>query len=95
MDKTTSNVKFAFNFIGLSKKKNQIKPTRIKYIANEIYLVCSNDYIQMLKVVFDNFPSDKIIENFSNEDDIKILKENNIFNNDFDFTQSFTGLIKK
>ena len=39
LGKTTANIKFAFNQIGLSINKYQIKPTRIKYIANENYII--------------------------------------------------------
>ena len=55
--KTTTNTKFAFSHIVLPKKQ-QIKPTRSKYIANENYINRSSDYIQMLKTYLDRFPSD-------------------------------------
>ena len=35
--KTTANNKFAFNQIGLPTNKQQIQPSRIKYITAEIY----------------------------------------------------------
>ena len=69
--RTTANIKFVFNQLGLQLNKLQIKPTRIKYIANEIYIYQTNDYIQMLKVDLDHFPSDKVFEIFSNEENIK------------------------
>ena len=34
LGKTTANIKFTFNHIGLTINKSQIKPTRIKYIVN-------------------------------------------------------------
>ena len=95
LGKTTANIKFAFNHIGLSINKNQIKPTRIKYIANENYINQTSDYIQMLKVDLDQFPSDKVIEILSNAENLKFLSDNNIFINDIDFTQDFSGLINK
>ena len=95
LGKTTANIKFAFNHIGLSINKYQIKPTRIKYIVNENYINRTSDYIQMLKVDLDQFPSDKVIEILSNAENIKFLSNNNIFINDIDFTQDFSGLIKK
>ena len=55
LGKTTANIKFAFNQIGLSINKNQIKPTRIKYIVNENYINQTTNYIQMLKVDLDQF----------------------------------------
>ena len=94
LGKTTANIKFAFNQIGLSINKYQIKPTRIKYIANKNYNQ-TTDYIQLLKVDLDQFPSDKVIEILSNTEKLKFLSNNNIFINDIDFTQDFSGLIKK
>ena len=93
--RTTANIKFVFNQLGLQINKLQIKPTRIKYIANEIYIYQTNDYIQMLKVDLDHFPSDKVFEIFSNEENIKFLSDNNVFINDIDITQDFCGLISK
>ena len=49
----------------------------------------------MLKVDLDHIPSDRVIEIFSNTENIKFLSDNNIFINDIDFTQDFSGLIKK
>ena len=49
----------------------------------------------MLKVDLDQFPSDKVIEILSNTEKLKFLSNNNIFINDVDFTQDFSGLIKK
>ena len=95
LGKTTANIKFAFNHIGLPINKLQIKPTRIKYIVNENYINLTSDYIQMLKVDLDQFSSDKVIEILSNAENIKFLSNNNIFINDIDFTQDFSGLIKK
>ena len=95
LGKTTANIKFAFNHIGLPINKLQIKPTRIKYIVNENYINRTSDYIQMLKVDLDQFSSDKVIEILSNAENIKFLSNNNIFINDIDFTQDFSGLIKK
>ena len=95
LGKTTANIKFAFNQIGLSINKNQIKPTRIKYIVNENFINKISDYIQMLKVDLDQFQSDTVIEILSNEENIKFLSNNNIYINDIDFTQDFSGLIKK
>ena len=95
LGKTTANIKFAFNQIGLPINKNQIKPTRIKYIVNENYINKNSEYIQMLKVDLDQFPSDTVIEILSNLENIKFLSNNNIFINDIDFTQDFSGLIKK
>ena len=95
LGKTTANIKFAFNQIGLSINKYQIKPTRIKYTANENYINQTTDYIQMLKVDLDQFQSDKVIEILSNTEILKFLSNNNIFINDIDFTQNFSGLIKK
>ena len=91
--KTTANIKFAFNHNGLSINKNQIKPTRIKYIVNENYINQSTNYIQMIKVDLDQFSSDKIIEILWNTENIKFLSNNNIFINDIDFNQDFSGLI--
>ena len=95
LGKTTANIKFAFNQIGLQINKIQIKPTRINYIANENYINQTIDYIQMLKVDLDHIPSDRVIEIVSNTENIKFLSDNNIFINDEDFTQDFSGLIKK
>ena len=95
LGKTTANIKFAFNQIGLSINKYQIKPIRIKYIANKNYINQTTDYIQLLKVDLDQFPSDKVIEILSNTEKLKFLSNNNIFINDIDFTQDFSGLIKK
>ena len=49
----------------------------------------------MLKVDLDQFSSDKVIEILSNTEILKFLSNNNIFINDIDFTQDFSGLIKK
>ena len=49
----------------------------------------------MLKVDLDQFESDKVFEILSNTEDLKFLSNNNIFINDIDFTQDFSGLIKK
>ena len=95
LGKTTANIKFAFNQIGLTINKLQNKPTRIKYIVNENYINRTSDYIQMLKVDLDNFESDKVIEILSNTEKLKFLSNNNIFINDIDFTQDFSGIIKK
>ena len=95
LGKTTANIKFAFNQIGLSKNKYHIKPTRINYIVNENYINQTSDYIQMLKVDLDQFESDKVIEILSNTENLKFLSNNNIFINDIDFTQDFSGLSKK
>ena len=62
LGKTTANIKFAFHQLGLSINKNQIKPTRIKYIVNENYINQTTNFIQMLKVDLDQFSSDKVIE---------------------------------
>ena len=75
--------------------KKQIKSTRIKHIVNEIYIYQTSDYIQILKVDLDQFPSDKVIEILSNTEKSKFLSDNIIFINDFDFTQDFSGLINK
>ena len=48
----------------------------------------------MLKVDLDQYPSDKVIEILSNTENLK-LSNNNSFINDIDFTQDFSGLIKK
>ena len=95
LGKTTANNKFVFNHIGLSINKNQIKPTRIKYIVNENYINQTSEYMQMLKVDLDQYPSDKVIEILSNTEILKFLSNNNIFINDIGFTQDFSGLIKK
>ena len=95
LGKTTANINFAFNQIGLSINKYQIKPTRIKYIANENNINQTTDYIRMLKVDLDQFPSDKVIEILSNTENLKFLSNNTIFINDIDFTQDSNGLIKK
>ena len=93
--KTTANIKFAFNHIGLSIKKQHMKPTRIKYIANEKLKIRSSDLIKMLKVQLDQFPSDKVVEVLSNTENLKFLSDNNNFINDIDFTQDFSGLVNK
>ena len=95
LGKTTANIKFAFNQIGLSINKYHIKPTRIKYIVNENYINRTSDYIQMLKVDLDQFESYKVIEILSNTENLKLLSNNNIFINDIDFTQDYSGVIKK
>ena len=95
LGKTTANIKFAFNQIGLSINKYHIKPTRIKNIVNENYINRTSDYIQMLKVDLDQFHSDKVIEILSNTENLKFLSNNNIFINDIDFTQDYSGVIKK
>ena len=95
LGKTTANIKFAFNQIGLSINKYQIKPTRIKYIVNENYINRTSDFIQMLKVDLDHISSDKVIEILSNRENLKFLSNNHIFINDIDFTQDFSGVIKK
>ena len=38
LGKTTANIKFCFNHLGLPINKNRIKPTRIKDITNEKYV---------------------------------------------------------
>ena len=43
LGKTTANVKFPFNQIGLPINKYQIKQTRFKYIANENYINQTTD----------------------------------------------------
>ena len=95
LGKTTANIKYAFNHIGLSKNKKRIKPTRIKYTVNENYIHQTSDYIQMLEVVLGQFPSDKVFEILSNTENSKFLSDKNIFTNDFDFTQDFSGIINK
>ena len=95
LGKTTANIKFAFNQIGLSINKYQIKPTRIKYIVNENYINRTRDFIQMLKVDLDHLSSDNVIEILSNTENLKFLATNNIFINDIDFTQDYSGVIKK
>ena len=95
LGKTTANIKFAFNHIGLSINKYQIKPTRIKYVVNENYINQTSDYIQMLKVDLDQFESDKVIEILSNTENLNFLSNNNIFINDIDFTQDFSDVINK
>ena len=95
LGKTTANIKFAFNQIGLSINKYHNKPTRIKYIVNENYINRTSDYIQMLKVDLDQLESDKVFEILSNTENLKFLSNNNIFINDINFTQDFSGLIKK
>ena len=49
----------------------------------------------MLKVDLDHFQSDKVIEILSNTENLKFLSNNKIFINDIDFTQDFSGLIRK
>ena len=95
LGKTTANIKFAFNQIGLSMNKYHIKPTRIKYIVNENYISRTSDFIQMLKVDQDHLSSDIVIEILSNTENFKFLANNNIFINDIDFTQDYSGVIKK
>ena len=95
LGKTTANIKFAFNQIGLSINKYLIKPTRIKYIVNGNYINRTSDYIQMLKVDLDQLESDKVIEILSNTENLKFLSNNNIFINDIDFTQDYSGVIKR
>ena len=95
LGKTMANIKFAFNQIGMSKNKQQIKPTRTKYTANENFINQASDYIQMLKVDLNQFPSDKVIEILSNAENLKFLSDDNIFKHVNDFEQDFSGLIKK
>ena len=95
LGKTTANIKFAFNHIGLSVNKYQIKPTRIKHIVIENYINRTSDFIQMLKVDLDHISSDKVIEILSSTENLKFLSNNNIFINDIDFTQDFSGVITK
>ena len=95
LGKTTANIKFAINHIGLSIKKQHMKPTRNKYTANENFYNRSSDQIKMLKVQLDQFPSDKVIEVLSNTEIVKFLSDNNNFINDIEFTQDFSGLINK
>ena len=95
LGKTTANIKFAFNQIGFLINKDQIQPTRIKYIVNENYINQISEYIQLLKIHLDHLSSDNIIEILSNTENIKFLSNNNIFINDIDFTRDFGGLIKK
>ena len=95
LGKTTANIIFAFNHIDLTINKLQIKPTRLKCIVNEIYINQTCEYIQMLKVDLNQFPSDKVIEIFSNTENMNFFSNNNIFINDIDFTQAFSGLINK
>ena len=95
LGKTTANFKFAFNHVGLPINKKQIKLTRNKYLVNETYINQTSDYIQLLKVDLDQFPSDKVIDILSNTENLKILSDNIIFKNDIDFTQDFSGLINK
>ena len=91
LGKTTANSKFIFNHIGLVMNKQQIKPTRSKYIANENYINQTSDYIQMLKVDLDHFPTVKVIEILPNAENLNFLSDNNIFINDIDFTHDFSG----
>ena len=95
LGKTTANFKFAFKHIGLVINKSRIIPTRTKYFANKTYINQTSDYVQMFKVDSYNFEYDKVIDILSNEENLKLLNENNIFNDDNDFTQDFTGLIMK
>ena len=95
LGKTTANIKFALNHIGRSINKKQVKPTRIKYIVNENYINRTSDYIQMLKVDLDQFPSVKVNEILPNAENINFLSRKNIFINDIDFTQDFSGLINE
>ena len=64
-------------------------------MVNENYINQTTDYIQMLKVDLDQIEPDKVIEILSNTENVKFLSNNNIFINDIDFTQDFSGLIKK
>ena len=91
----TANIKNAFTNLGLEIKKNQIKPTRIKDISNESYLSKTSQYIQMVKVDLDKIEVNKIFSTFSDPMKIKYLADNNIFINDIDFTQDFSGVINK
>ena len=49
----------------------------------------------MLKIDLDRFPSDKVIEFLSNAEKLKVLSDSNIFKNNLDFNQNFSGLISK
>ena len=49
----------------------------------------------MIKVDLVQLPSDKVIEILSNTENLKFLTNINIFINDIDFTQDFSGLINK
>ena len=80
LGKTTANIKFGFNQIGLSINKYRIKPTRIKYIVNENYINQTSEYIQMLKVDLDHFESDKVFEILSNTENLKFLSNNKVNN---------------
>ena len=93
--KSTANIKFAFNYMGLPINKNQKKPTGTNYIANEIYLKCTNDYVQKLREVLDTFPVDEIFEKISNPQNFIFLNENNAYVIEIDFTQGFGVLLKK
>ena len=95
LGKTTANIKFAFNHIGLPINKLQTKRTTIKYIVNENYINQTCEYIQMLKVDLNQFPSDKVIEIFSNTENLNFFSNNTNFINDIDFTQAFSGLINR
>ena len=95
LGKTTGNIKYAFSHIGLSVNKLHIIPTRIKYTANRNYINQTSYYIQKLKVDLDQFRSVEVIEILSNAENIKFSSNNNIFINDIDFTQGFSGLIIK
>ena len=95
LGKTTTNIKFAFNHIGLSIKNLQIKPTWMKCIANENYNNQSSDYIQMLQVDLNKFPSDKVIEILCNAEILIFSSNNSNFINDIGFTEDFSGLINK
>ena len=95
LGKTTANTKFTLIHIGLVINKQQIKPTRIKYIANENYNNQTSDYIQMLKVDLDHFLTVKVLEILSNAENLSFLPDNIIFINDIDFTQDFSGFINK
>ena len=88
--KTTANFKFAFSHIGLSINKQQIKPTRIKFIAHENYFNRCSDYIQ---IDFNQFPSDKDIGILSNAGNFNFSSDNKIFIKDLDSTRDFTGPI--
>ena len=94
LGKTTAKIKFAFNHIRLVKNKKQIKPTILKYSANENYINQDSDYIQTLKVDLDRIPTDKVIDNLSNADNLKFLA-NNVFLDGIDFTQDFSGSYNK
>ena len=75
--------------------KIKIKPTRLNFFSNENHMNQTSDFMQLLKKDLDNFSFERIFEFLLNATNLKFLCDNQIFINNLDFTEGFSGLISK